>query len=122
MTVSFSIRPINSLKDFAKYSDNVKQLKSFNVKESEDADYRSVSINIAKEIYNDVISYNGMVELRIETDKNRSVTPFKKSDFKDEGKFTLMQDCPKDERVPNALCETIYDSVCDGFGIKSKYL
>jgi hypothetical protein len=118
MQLRIGFNHINNLKDFGRQTP--KDLKSFEVKFSEDTDYRVDAINIGNAVISEAENFKGQWELYIETDKGFSVTPFCSDDLKQTGKFDKLQE--SSSKVPNAICETIYDSILTGFGKKSKYL
>ena len=118
MELKIGFNHINNLKDFG--NQIPKDLKSYEVKFSEDVDYRQDAIKIGKEVFSEAENFKGQWELYIETDKGYSITPFCNDDLKLKGKFDKLQE--KESLIPNAICETIYDSILSGFGKKSKYL
>jgi hypothetical protein len=117
MEIKIGFNHINNLKDFG--NQIPKEFKSFNVKVSEDSDYRLDAIRIAQEIRPEFENFKGQWELVTQVGNRVSITPFTKDDLVGNGKFTALQE---NDPAPNMVCEIIYDSILDGFGIKSKYL
>lgn len=118
MEIAFGFNHINNLKDFGKTVPS--DMNAVNIEKSQDGDYRGNAFSIAKQLAEVSAEFKGQFELVSKVGNKISWQPFKASDFEVKTKFDKNLE---DEDISyGVLVESVYDSILDGFGIKSKYL